>query len=204
MTRVPLIRRVALAFLLATGAGCGDAPASGPASAPELGARGHPPGVTARDGGASAGIKSKTLWLFSDTLMTVTGSDGFSYRSATAGWGDGPSLVLTEPLDAAGAPFQLLPYTDAELSYNRAGGPNERFAMWPDSAVASGDAALIFYSYLKVHPGDLDYEGLGVGVASLAFGETVATRQADLLFMPSEPGFAMGALVADGFVHLYA
>jgi hypothetical protein len=204
MTRVPLIRRVALAFLLATATACGDAPASGPASAPELGALGHPAVVTARDGGASAAIKSKTLWLFSDTLMTVMGSDGFSYRSATAGWGDGPSLALTEPLDAAGAPFQLLPYTDAELAYNRAGGPNERFAMWPGSAVASGEAALIFYSYLKVHPGDLNYEGLGVGVASLAFGETVATRQPDLLFMPSEPGFAMGALVADGFVHLYA
>jgi hypothetical protein len=70
--------------------------------------------------------------------------------------------------------------------------------------VASGDGALIFFSYLKVHAGGLNYEGLGVGAATLAFGETVATRQPDLLFVPPEPGFAMGGLVADGFVHLYA
>jgi hypothetical protein len=199
MTRVGLTG--CLAALLAA---CGAAP-GGVATVTELGALGHPSVVTARDGGASVALGGKTLWLFSDTLMTVTGADGFTYRSSTAGWADGASLALTEPLDAAGAPFQLLPYTDAELAYNRAGGPNERFALWPGSAVAAApDDALVFFSYLKVHPGALDYEGLGAGVAHVAPGETIATRVPDLLFMPPEPGYAVGAVVADGFVHLYA
>ena len=185
-------------------AACAGPPASGVATVPELGALGHPSVVTARDGGASVAVRGKTLWLFSDTLMTVTGADGFSYRSSTAAWGDGASLTLTEPLDAAGAPFQLLPYTDDELAYNRTGGPNERFALWPGSAIASGGGALVFFSTLKVHPGALNYEGLGAGAAWLLPLETMATRLPALLFAPPVPSFSVGAVVADGFVHLYA
>jgi hypothetical protein len=188
--------------LLATLVGCGGTPANAPATVPELGALGHPPVVTARDGGASVAVGGKILWLFDDTL--VTGADGFSYRSATAAWGDGASLALDEPLDAAGAPFQLLPYTDTEIAYNRANGPMERFALWPGSAIASGGGALVFFTYLKVHPGDLNYEGLGAGVATLALGSTVATRAPDLLFAPPTPSFSVGAVVTGGFVHLYA
>jgi hypothetical protein len=200
MPRAALPAVPALALLAACGA-----PADRSATVPELGALGHPPVVTARDGGASVALGGKTLWLFDDTLMTVTGADGFSYRSSTAGWADGASLTLTEPLDAAGAPFQLLPYTDAEVAYNRAGGPNERFALWPGSAAADApDEVLVFFSYLKVHPGNLNYEGLGAGVARLAAGQTVATRVPDLLFSPPVPGFSLGAVVVDGFVHLYA
>ena len=184
-------------------AACGESSAP-PATVPELGALGHPAVVTARDVGASVAVRSKTLWLFGDTLMTLTGADGFSYRSSTAGWADGASLTLTEPLDAAGAPFQLLPYTDAELAYNRTGGPNERFALWPGSAVESGGGAFVFFRSLKVHPGTLNYDGLGAGVAFLIFDQTVATRVADPLFLPPVPSFSVGAIVADGFVHLYS
>jgi hypothetical protein len=205
MSRSAIRGRAALLLAVGAAACGGGSPGDAPATAPELGALGHPTVVTARDVGASAAIQSKTVWLFGDTLMTVTGADGFSYRSSTAGWADGAGLTLTEPLDAAGAPFQLLPYTDAELTYNRAGGPNERFALWPGCAVADGaGGALVFFSYLKVHPGTLNYEGLGAGVARLAFGETVATRVPDLLFMTPEPSYAQGGLVADGFIHLYA
>jgi Domain of unknown function (DUF4185) len=198
------MRRAFAWLVVAALAACGGAPASGPSTAPELGALGHPPVVTARDGGASVAIGGKILWLFDDTLMTVTGADGFSYRSATAAWGEGASLTLDEPLDAAGAPFQLLPYTDDELAYNRANGPMERFALWPGSAIAGGDGALVFFASLKVHPGDLDYEGLGAGVATLAPGSTVASRAPGLLFAPPAPSFSVGAVVTDGFVHLYA
>jgi hypothetical protein len=202
MPLAALARRLSASLALL--AACSDAPVTTPATAPELGALGHPAVVTARDGGASVTVGGKTLWLFDDTLMTVTGADGFSYRSSTAAWGEGASLTLTEPLDAAGAPFQLLPYTDDELAYNRANGPTERFALWPGSAVDMGGAALIFFQYLKVHPGALNYEGLGVGVATLTAGDTVASRAPGLLFEPSVPGFSVGAVVADGFVHLYA
>src|SRR5258708_28766215 len=118
-------------------AACGASSAP-PAMVPERGALGHPAVVTARDVGASVAVHAKTLWLFGDTLMTLTGADGFSYRSSTAGWADGASLTLTEPLDTAGAPFQLLPYTDAELAYNRAGGPHQRLPAWPGRALRGG------------------------------------------------------------------
>jgi hypothetical protein len=199
-----MCRAASLAPGLALLVACGG-PTTTPATAPEPGALGHPAVVTARDGGASVAIGGKILWLFDDTLMTVTGADGFSYRSSTAAWGDGPSLTLAEPLDAAGAPFQLLPYTADELTYNQTNGPMERFALWPGSAIAASDTqALIFFQYLKVHPGSLNYEGLGTGTATLAAGETVASRTPDLLFPPSVPGFSVGAVVAGGFVHLYA
>ena len=183
-------------------AACGGAAAR---PAPDLGALSHPAVVTARDGGASVALGGRTLWLFDDTLMTVAGADGFTYRSSTAAWGDGASLTLTEPLDAAGAPFQLVPYTDAELAYNRANGPNERFALWPGSGTAdAADDALVFFASLKVHPGNLSYEPLGAGVAHVAAGETVATRLPDLLFTTPEPSFSVGAVVVGAYVHLYA
>jgi hypothetical protein len=196
--------RFARARLIAAAlAACSDG--EGPATVPELGALGRPRVVTARDGGAAALVGGKMLWTFGDTLMTVRGADGFQYRSATAAWGDGRGLTLDEPLDAAGAPFQLLPYSEAELTYNRNGGPSERFALWPASVIPDGaGGALIFYSYLKVHAGTLNYEDLGSGVARLAAGSTVATRDPGLLFVTPEPGFATGGVLADGFVHLYA
>jgi hypothetical protein len=166
---------------------------------------GQPRVVLARDGAAAALVGGKMLWTFGDTLMTVLGADGFRYRSATAGWGDGRSLTLDEPLDAAGAPFQLLPFNEAELAFNRVGGPGERFALWPASVIPDGGGgALIFYNYLKVHSGALNYEDVGAGVARLAAGSTVATREPGLLFVTPEPPFATGGVLADGFVYLYA
>src|ERR1035441_6068473 len=48
---------------------------------------------SARDGGAAALINGMLCWTFGDTLMTVTGVDGFNYRSSTAAWGLPGQLV---------------------------------------------------------------------------------------------------------------
>src|SRR5689334_16668224 len=98
-------------------AGCS---AASPSSLPtmDLGALSRPPAVTARDGGAATLLGSSMFWTFGDTLMTVTGTDGFNYRSSTGAWGPPGQFALTEPVDAAGAPFQLLPYTADEATYN--------------------------------------------------------------------------------------
>jgi hypothetical protein len=150
-------------------------------------------------------VGTRTLWVFNDTLMTVYGVDGFSYRSATAAWGNGASLDLKDTLDPNGAPYQLIPYTRDEIASNRAGGPNERFASWPGSVIPDGaDRALIFYRYLKVHPGALHWDILGAGVARITSGKTVAVRDPGLLFTPPEPAFSAGGIVVDGFLHLYA
>ena len=56
-------------------------------------------------------IGASMLWTFGDTLMTVTGADGFNYRSSTGAWGAPGQRALDDALDAAGAPYQLLPYS---------------------------------------------------------------------------------------------
>jgi hypothetical protein len=194
--------RIRLALLLSIAIACGDDET--PADVPELGPLRSPAVVTGRDGGAAAMVAGRMLWTFNDTLMTVYGADGFSYRSSTAGWAEGASLSLAESLDPNAAPYQLLPYTTDEIAYNRAGGPNERYALWPDAVVPDGTGgALIFFAYLKVHPGDLDYEPLGGGVARLSPGQTVASRYPDLLFVSPEPQFVNGGVVVDGFTYLY-
>ena len=97
--------------------------------------------------------------------MTVTGADGFSYRSATAGWADGASLTLDEPLDAAGAPFQLLPPHRRRARLQPRGRPQRALRALAGAAPSRPDGAFIFFGYLKVHPGALNYE-VGAGVAT--------------------------------------
>ena len=44
-------------------------------------------------------IGASMLWTFGDTLMTVTGADGFNYRSSTGAWGAPGQLALDDALD---------------------------------------------------------------------------------------------------------
>jgi hypothetical protein len=176
-----------------------------PATVPELGALSVPAVVTGRDGGAAAMVGGRMLWTFNDTLLNVFGADGFSYRSATAGWASGPSLLLDEALDANGAPLQLVPYTPEEIAFNRARGPDERFALWPDAVVPDeAGGALVFSAYLRLLPRALSWDRLGVSVAQLEKGALVARRRPGVLFGPPEPGFDTGAVVVDGLLYLYA
>ena len=193
------------ALLALAVAGCSSSP--GAAALVDLGALSTPPAVTARDGGASVLVGGSVLWMFGDTLMTVTGGDGFNYRSATAAWGtagDDP-LTLQEPVDAAGAPYQLLPYTADEAAYNAANGPMERYALWPGSAIVApdGSGAWLFYQRLLIHPGALDYQPLDVGLARLVGGSTVAARDPAPLFSAPTPAYALAARVDGGFVYRY-
>jgi hypothetical protein len=172
----------------------------------DLGPLSKPPVVSARDGGAAVLVGDRMLWTFGDTLMTVTGADGFNYRSATAAWAQPGELAVEEALDSTGAPLQLFPYADDEASYNRANGPTERYAMWPGSAIAApdGSGAWIFYQRLLVHPDALDFQVLDVGLARLAPGSTVAARDPAPLFAAPTPAYALGAVIDGGFVYLYA
>ncbi len=178
-------------------------PAAPPAS--DLGALSMPSVVTARDGATTAQIGGRTLWTFGDTLMSAVGADGWQYRSATAGWGTGTTLGLEEALDAKGTPFQLIPYTESEIAYNRSGGPQERYALWPTSVLTDVDeSALIVFQELKVHPGELNYENVGVGLSHLRVGQTQASRDANLLFAAPERAWSLGGIRDAGFTYLYA
>jgi hypothetical protein len=146
-----ILKRRLLVAVLAVG--CSSSTPSLPSM--DLGALSKPAVVTARDGGAAALIGGTMLWTFGDSLMTVTGADGFNFRSATGAWGAPGQLALDEALDATGAPYQLLPYSAAEAAYNTANGPMERYALWPGSVISApdGSGAFIFYQRLMVHPG---------------------------------------------------
>jgi hypothetical protein len=172
----------------------------------ELGKLGQPASVTARDVGASALIGSRVLWTFGDTLLKSPAVDGERMRSSTAATGRvGDPLSLAEPLDGNGAPSQLLPFTDEEEAYNHGSGrPDERIALWPGSVVADGrGGGLVYYSKLYVHPGELNYEQVGVGVARVRAGETVANRDEGLVFKAPEPSFDSGATVVGSDVYVY-
>jgi hypothetical protein len=82
----------------------------------------------------------------------------------------------------------------------------ERYALWPGSAIPAlgGNAAWIFYQRLLVHPGDLNYQALDVGLARLTSGATIASRDPAPLFTAPTPAYALGAVVDGGFVYLYA
>ncbi|HXJ22377.1 MAG TPA: DUF4185 domain-containing protein [Polyangia bacterium] len=200
-----MTRRLVVAPLVLFVAACSPPPSSANVFT-DLGSLTMPAAVTARDGGASVPIDDQVLWMFGDTLMTVTAGDGFTYRSATAAWGgvDSP-LALDEPLDERGAPYQLFPYTVDEAAYNTTNGPMERYALWPGSAIPApgGNAAWIFYQRLLVHPGDLNYQALDVGLARLTSGSTIASRDPAPLFTAPTPAYALAAVVDGGFVYLY-
>ena len=195
------MRRVLLLIVLA---GCSS---GGPAAmiSMDLGALSMPAVVTVRDGGAAALVGGTVLWTFGDTLMRVTGEDGFNYRSSTAAWAPAGQLTLDEALAPTGAPFQLLPYSSEEAAYNKAHGPMERYALWPASAISApdGSGAWIFYQRLMVHPGTLNYQFLDVGLARLGAGSTVAVRDASPLFSAPTPSYALGAVVVSGILYLY-
>ena len=175
---------------------CSNPPVTTPtleiAAVTELGVVGKPVSVLARDGGNTALIGGKLLWTFGDTLFNPKSVDGTNLRSNTAALADPNSpLVVNEPLDVNGAPSQFLPFTPEEKAYNDSSGtPSDRIALWGGDILldSSGNGSL-FYLKLKVKPGVLNYEFLGVGLAHVTHNATTATREPNLLFTASEPIF---------------
>jgi hypothetical protein len=175
-----------------------------PVSSRDLGALGRPAAVLTRDGGASALVGGKLLWFFGDTLLARPAADGGTYRADSAAWSmPSAPTVLQEPLDAHGAPFQFLPFTPEEDTYNQSRrDPNDRIALWPGSLLSINTTeGLAFYVKLKV-TGSLRYEFMGTGLARIQAGENTAVRDAGLLFQAPEPTFDE-ALAAGDLVYLY-
>ncbi len=160
-------------------------------TAEELGSVGKLKTTTTRDGGATAIVGSKLLWTFGDTLFNPKSVDGTNLRSSTAALADPVDpLNVSEPGDANGAPYALLPFTAEEITFNEANRKtNERIALWPGSVIADGKRGFIFYLKLKVKPGFLDYEFIGTGIAEIKEGATTAVRDPGLLFTVPEPTF---------------
>ena len=200
MRRTALFTVTVLLGLAATAVAASPAVAAPPgvvvAATAEQGILHDSPGnILGRDVGASAKLDGKVRWVFGDTLFTRTGTPSNpadDWRSAThATSALSNPWQLTNVLNTTtGVPYQLLPYTSAELSYNRASGdPANRYALWPSSIVTrSTTQAQVIYSKVLIQPGELQYTNVGVGIANLTAGATAATRPA-LLFTGSDPRF---------------
>ncbi len=191
----------------------------------DLGVVARPGSVLVRDGGSTALVGDKILWLFGDTIFKpgFVAADGEKYRSNTAALASPESpLAVTEPLDANGTPYQAIPFTAAEKAYNDSTGkPDDRIALWPGGFVSEthdpDDYTALGHDgftrkksrnglqfFLKVHvlPGTLNYQALGVGTARFTPGKTTAHRDRKLLFKADEPQFSR-AFLHQGMVYLY-
>ena len=170
------------------------------ASTRELGTVGHPKSVAARDGGATALIGGQLLWMFDDTL--VYGDSHVRSSSAALANPTNP-LVVHEPLDANGAPFQFVPFTAEEQAYNDSTGkPDDRIAIWPASVINYQGGGLVYSYKLKVQPGFLNYQFIGVALATVRAGQTAATREPGLLFTDPEPDF-VNAMIYHNMVYVF-
>lgn len=139
--------------------------------------------VLSRDGVSSGLFRGRVAWTFGDTFLTRRNPiDNSSVLSATAGWSraDAP-LTLDEPVDDAGFPNQLIPYTDDELRANRADALNG-WALWPGAVIDTGTPeALVLFQRIKRTNGS-GFDSLGVGAARLTEGSTLAVRSPGDLF----------------------
>ena len=219
--------RAAALALLALASGCGDDPPQlRPQSTQELGALRWDPAVAGRDGGYSARVGERTLWVFGDTGgRTPPGHHGFANNTACVtpdrDARDG-LFPMVEVLDPDGYLLEFLPLTADEAAYEaehgdpaRCGDACEGIALWPGPAVhdPERDRVLVFYAKLYQRPGYLDVDVVGTSLAvwddaltGLATRPEVApgSDEPTLLFRPGELELASAALVEDDTLLAYA
>jgi hypothetical protein len=169
--------------------------------------RDSPGTILGRDVGASTRLDGRVRWVFGDTLFIrsagTPANPADDWRSATHATSSlSNPWQLTNVLDTGtGVPYQVLPYTSAELAYNRdSANPSNRYALWPSSIITrSTTRAQIIYSSVLIGEGELNYTNVGVGIAELTAGANAATRSG-LLFTGDDPRFGAsgGFLDRDG------
>jgi len=213
------------------GCSSGHGPAAAVASASEVGTVASSPLVVGRDGAATIRAWGHEIWLFGDTFLTVPNADGTSFVSNTFATSatavTDAAITLSDRLDDAGAPDELLRPTSDEEAYDRAhrsqpdGGCaaqpcGGRFATWPTSAVfspADGGSAIVFYQLIRAAPGDFNFSGIGQGIAAWSGFDALPSRPAPrvcdggpstALFCASEPAYGEGAALVDGLVYTFA
>lgn len=182
-------------------------PAPTVASVEDLGVVADPDGGSfGRDGTSSCEIGGQILYTFGDTFLFTPAADGASLRTNTAAYAElATPTVLHEPLDEAGLPSQMIPFTDDELAYNADAGNQggHRIALWPGKCVTTPDGnALVFFDALEVKDGLLNF--LSMGMATVTPGSTTATRLPGALFTAPEPDYFHAAMIDQGFLYLYS
>ncbi len=222
---------VAVALTLVACGGGGTPPVATVVATRELGPLAFVPSIRGRDGGYSVGWAGRSVWVFGDTVLSAAATDGETWRSSTfcttTDLDATDNLApLDEPLDAAGAPGEFLPFSADEQAFNDAHFSNKiratctddcgaRWALWPGPIIpdpAGGGAALVFYAKISARPGAYNFDVVGTSVATWASPDARPVRPAlrpdgaepTLLFDRDEPNLAAAALIVGGEVYAYA
>ncbi len=160
--------------------------------------------IIGRDGGVSGMVGERPFWTFGDTFyntsrFAVQPKEGDNYRSLTGGYGvlSNPVKITDPTLPPNTLPLQVVPYTQAELDYNRNTQNPDIVAIWPSGVIPiDQSSSYIFYTVLTAgKQKQLDYHQKGMGVARLQAGQYVASRIKDNIFgdIPMHAQFRAGS-----------
>lgn len=196
---------------------CGHPPALRVLDARETGTVSQSAVIVGRDGGGSALLWGRSVWVFGDTVSAIPDVNGQTWHdnssAVTATLSALTGVALTQSTDAAGAPTYFLPPTGDEAAFiaMHAGNPcrqqpcGARYAAWPSAPVFDGprNRALVPYSLVWAAPGDFNFYGVGQSFAVWSDLASVPERPVvspgsahpTLLFGQNEPGFGAAAVV---------
>ena len=192
----------------------------------DLGVIPNPAGTRGRDGGYSAILDGRAVWIFGDTILD---DDDLELEMLSNSWSwtsdvdasDGIS-GFQERRDADGRPTELLPFTAAEASFNAAHRGRgcatppcqTRWALWPGSIVPDPvrGRALVFYVRIYAEPGPYSFRPMGCSIAVWPGFDARPLRpvvmlqepERTLLFPPEQPCFGAAAVVVDEMLYAYA
>ena len=204
--------------------GCPPGAAVTPVGVTDLGPLETTGAVKARDGGYSVLFRGRSVWLYGDSILSLEGEDGSSWRDNSWSWttdldaSDG-TTGFSEPVDSLGAPEEYFPETDEEAEFNAAHRGDDciepcgaRKILWPMDAVYDPQGDRVLASYVKIYgePGAWNFYGMGYGMAVWEDPDGAVERpevapgtdEPTLLFTDEELNFGV-AMVVEG-VDLYA
>ena len=176
--------------------------------------------IRGRDGGYSAAVFGRSVWLYGDTILATPDASGGTWHNSSMSFtGDFDAADgvtgFRELRDSVGAPRLFLQPTDAEAVFNaeHATTDQARWVLWPGAVVddPARNRALVFYVKVLAYPGPFNFQGVG---ASLAVWTdltrsperpTVMPGRPDprLLFGPGEPALGEGAVVVDDLLYAF-
>lgn len=183
--------------------------------------------IQGRDGGLSARLWDRSVWVYGDTVLNVEDEDGVNWHHNSVSWtGDLDASDglegFEEPLDSVGAPAHLIPPSDQEQAFNLAHWGEEcevepcgaRWAVWPGQPTwdEQGQRALVFYGLIYAEPGDFNFESVGGSIATWTDPQGLPQRPVidadaehpDLIWGQGEPGWGVGTALHDGWLYTFA
>ena len=194
--------------------------------AKDLGVISPPEPVMGRDGGYSVRFANHSIWIFGDTLFKSKNQPTTEFQSNSWSWtkdldaSDGIAL-FSQTTESNGHPSLLVPFTDAEKTFNAvhaesnciAAPCDTRWALWPGAIVADPihNRMLLFYEKLYIQPGELNYKVAGYSVTAWYNYAKQPQRMKfyqgrdypTLMFGHDEPGFGDAAVVSGRKLYIY-